>query len=100
MPQLRLRVRLTDCVSCPYHSLRPIYYTPLLLSQPEWFIANCGAIAAGGVAVGIYPTNGPEACRYITDHSEAQVVVVEDKKQLAKFISMADRLPKVKAFVM
>lgn len=34
--------------------------------------------------MGIYATNNPEACLYITDHSEASVVVVEDQKQLVR----------------
>lgn len=42
-------------------------------NSPEWLIANCGAIAAGGVAVGIYTTNNVEACKYISEHSEAEV---------------------------
>lgn len=35
--------------------------------QPEWFFAYMGAMMAGGVAAGIYVTNGPEAChvRYV-----------------------------------
>lgn len=39
------------------------------------------------MAVGIYPTNGPEACWYITEHSEAEVVVAENSKQLDKFLT-------------
>lgn len=62
-------------------------------------IANCGAISAGGVAVGIYTTNLPEACKYITDHSEAEVVVVQDKKQLEKYLTISQQLPKLKALV-
>jgi len=50
--------------------------------------------------VGIYPTNGPEACQYISEHSEAEVVVVENGKQLEKFISISSQLPQLKALVM
>lgn len=31
-------------------------------NAPEWFFAYMGAMMAGGVAAGIYITNGPEAC--------------------------------------
>ena len=41
--------------------------------QPEWLIANNGAIAAGGLAAGIYTTNLPEACHYVAEHSDAEV---------------------------
>lgn len=30
-------------------------------NSPEWFIADLAAMFGGGVAVGIYPTNSPEA---------------------------------------
>jgi long-subunit acyl-CoA synthetase (AMP-forming) len=68
-------------------------------NSPEWVVANLGAIAAGGVAVGIYTTNNVEACKYITEHSEAEVVVVENKKQLEKFLQISHELPKLKVGV-
>eukprot|EP01035_Chromulina_nebulosa_P020864 gene20864-27042_t len=54
-------------------------------NSPEWFIANTGAIMGAGIAAGIYTTNNPEACKYITLHSQAEVVVVEGNKQLEKY---------------
>eukprot|EP00656_Telonema_subtile_P005522 TRINITY_DN1250_c0_g4_i1.p1 TRINITY_DN1250_c0_g4~~TRINITY_DN1250_c0_g4_i1.p1 ORF type:complete len:725 (+),score=206.63 TRINITY_DN1250_c0_g4_i1:272-2446(+) len=57
-------------------------------NSPEWFLANMGAIAAGGKAAGIYTTNGPTACQYIAEHSKSKVVVVEDSKHLAKFLTV------------
>lgn len=69
-------------------------------NSPEWLIANCGAIAAGGVAVGIYTTNNTEACKYITEHSEAEVVVVENRKQLEKYLKISHELPHLKALVL
>eukprot|EP00752_Nemacystus_decipiens_P012995 g11498.t1 len=69
-------------------------------NSAEWFIANMGAIAAGGIAAGIYTSNLPEACAYITNHSEAEVVVVENEGQLAKFVGLASTLKSVKAIVM
>jgi long-chain-fatty-acid--CoA ligase ACSBG len=68
-------------------------------NSPEWFFADVGAIAAGGWAAGIYTTNGPEACQYVSDHSEAVVVVVQDRVQLAKFLQIAPNLPHLKALV-
>ncbi|CAN0006472.1 unnamed protein product [Ectocarpus sp. 12 AP-2014] len=69
-------------------------------NSTEWFIANMGAIAAGGIAAGIYTSNLPEACQYITNHSEAEVVVVENEAQLDKFVKLAATLTSVKAIVM
>ena len=69
-------------------------------NAPEWHFSNYGAIAAGGISAGIYATNGPDACKYISDHSEAKVVVVEGVKQLEKYYSIAKDLKNLKALVM
>ena len=68
-------------------------------NAPAWFFSNMGAIAAGGVAAGIYTTNLPEACKYVSDHSKAKVVVVEGNKQLAKYVQIASQLKNLKAIV-
>mmetsp|Transcript_8502 Transcript_8502/g.14678 ORF Transcript_8502/g.14678 Transcript_8502/m.14678 type:complete len:906 (+) Transcript_8502:132-2849(+) len=68
-------------------------------NSPQWFIANVGAIVAGGKAAGIYTTNQTEACQYITEHSEAEVVVVENEAQLNKFLPIRAELTNVKAYV-
>ncbi len=68
-------------------------------NSPEWFIADIAAIYAGGVPAGIYTTSSAEQCQYITDHCDAAVVIVENKTHLAKFLSVRDQLPKVKAIV-
>lgn len=69
-------------------------------NSPEWFIADVGAIFAGGIAAGIYTTNGPESAHYVANHCDAKVVVVEDEEQLNKFLQIRDRLPNLKAIVM
>jgi len=69
-------------------------------NSPEWFISNNGSILAGCIAAGIYATNTTEACQYITQHSQAPVVILEDNKQLKKYTLMsADSLSNVKAIV-
>jgi len=68
-------------------------------NSPEWLIANTGAIMAGCIAAGIYTTNLPEACQYISDHSEAEVIVLEDNKQLEKYAKIGKSLKKMKAVV-
>ncbi|XP_061635857.1 long-chain-fatty-acid--CoA ligase ACSBG2 isoform X2 [Phyllopteryx taeniolatus] len=65
----------------------------------EWFIADIGAILAGGFAVGIYTTNSPEACQYVADNSKANVIVVENHKQLQKILQVQDNLSHLKAIV-
>lgn len=69
-------------------------------NSPEWFIADMGTIFAGGIAAGIYTTNGPEAAFYIADHSDAKVVVVENVETLNKFLQVRDRLTNLECIVM
>ncbi|XP_078280110.1 long-chain-fatty-acid--CoA ligase ACSBG2 [Rhinoraja longicauda] len=68
-------------------------------NSPEWFIADIGAILAGGVAVGIYTTNSAEACHHVASDSEANILVVENNKQLQKILQVQDQLPHLKAIV-
>ena len=67
---------------------------------PHWFISDLAAIFAGAVPGGIYTTSSPEQCHYIAEHSEANIVVVEDADQLAKFEGLWPRLPDLKAIVL
>lgn len=68
-------------------------------NSPEWLIANMGAIACGAKAAGIYTTNASDACKYISEHSKGSIIVVEDEKQLAKFLPIRSELPELKAIV-
>ncbi|WP_319523412.1 AMP-binding protein [uncultured Desulfosarcina sp.] len=67
---------------------------------PQWFISDLAAIFAGAVPGGIYTTSSPEQCLYIAQHSEANIVVVEDGAQLKKFEGLWADLPDLKAIVM
>lgn len=67
---------------------------------PEWSIADMGAIYAGGCPAGIYTTNAPEQCKYIAEHAESQLAVVENEAQLAKFLQIRDELPELRAIIM
>uniref|UniRef100_A0A4W3IGX2 long-chain-fatty-acid--CoA ligase n=2 Tax=Callorhinchus milii TaxID=7868 RepID=A0A4W3IGX2_CALMI len=68
-------------------------------NSPEWFFANMGAILGGGVSVGIYTTNSPEACQYVAFDCKANILVVENHKQLEKILKIQNKLPHLKAIV-
>ncbi|XP_026179035.1 long-chain-fatty-acid--CoA ligase ACSBG2 isoform X1 [Mastacembelus armatus] len=68
-------------------------------NSAEWFIADIGAILAGGFAVGIYTTNSPEACQYVAENCKANIIVVENHKQLQKILQVEDKLPHLKAII-
>lgn len=42
-----------------------------------------------GLATGIYTTNSPEACQYVAANCEANVLVVENQKQLEKILQVS-----------
>lgn len=66
-------------------------------NSPEWAFAFVGGVLNNCVGTGIYSTNGPEACNYQADHSEAEIVVCETNDMLKRF-DIA-KLPRVKAYV-
>ncbi|KAK9702802.1 AMP-binding enzyme [Popillia japonica] len=68
-------------------------------NSPEWFISDLAAIHAGGFAAGIYTTNSAEACYHSASNSRANIIVVQDDKQLQKILSIREKLPHLKAIV-
>eukprot|EP00755_Sulcionema_specki_P002706 Sspe_Gene.119068::Locus_114002_Transcript_1_2_Confidence_0.600_Length_812::g.119068::m.119068/K15013/ACSBG; long-chain-fatty-acid--CoA ligase ACSBG len=71
----------------------------LAFNSPEWFFAALGAIHAGGLAAGIYTTNGTAACRYIVEHSKSKVVFT-DPEYLPKITEACASLPFLKYIVL
>ena len=68
-------------------------------NNPEWLVADVGAIFAGAMPAGIYTTNSAEQARYITAHCEAKVSFADTPQQVAKFVAEKDRLPRLEAVV-
>ncbi|KAK7121315.1 hypothetical protein R3I93_022413 [Phoxinus phoxinus] len=68
-------------------------------NSAEWFIAAIGTVFAGGIMAGIYTTNSPDACLYVATDSRANVIVVENQKQLDKILQIKNKLPHLKAIV-
>jgi long-chain acyl-CoA synthetase len=72
----------------------------LSYNRPEWHIADLAIEHVGGTVVGIYLTNSPSQCQYIVDHSEAPVIFVEDREQLAKILEMREQMPRLRRAVL
>lgn len=49
--------------------------------------------------MGIYTTNSPDACQYVLENCKANIVVVENNKQLQKILQVEDKLPHLKAII-
>jgi long-chain acyl-CoA synthetase len=58
----------------------------------EWVFTDLGILAAGAVTVPIYPSNLPDECQYVTDHSGARLVFAENADQVDKFLEKRDEL--------
>jgi len=69
-------------------------------NRPEWVCADLGAQMAGGILVPIYPTLTADEVRYIIDNAESTIVFVEDNSQLAKLLSVVDKLPLVQQIIL
>ncbi len=71
----------------------------LMGNVTAWPVADIATVSAGGVGVGLYPTNSAEQCRYIIEHADAEFVLVDTAAQLEKILSVRAELPRVKAFI-
>jgi long-chain acyl-CoA synthetase len=69
-------------------------------NQPEWVIFDVAAMAVGAMPAGIYPTNTPEECAYVINHSESPVVLVQNQEQLAKILAKRAELPGLQHIVL
>lgn len=60
-------------------------------NAPEWAIAFFGTMFANCIPTGVYTTNTVEACLYQAEHSEAEVIVVENGDYLDRYITMLSK---------
>src|SRR2546429_4482434 len=62
-------------------------------NRPEWQIADIGIAHAGLVTVAIYQSDAAEQVRYLLNHSESKVLIVEHRKLLDQVIALRPELP-------
>ena len=70
--------------------------TILGFNRPEWTAFDLATMCAGGAPAGIYTTNSPTEVHYITHHTEALAILVENRDQLAKVQEVWKDLPHLK----
>ena len=68
-------------------------------NAPEWVIAFMGGVFANCIPAGVYATNSPDACLYVAQHSEAEIVVCADAQTLSRYEKILPKLSKIKAFI-
>jgi len=68
-------------------------------TRREWVYADLGALGAGGVVNGIYPTDAPAQVEYLLSDSGSVFAFVEDDEQLDKVLEVRARAALRKIFV-
>jgi len=68
-------------------------------TRMEWVFADLGALGAGGVVSGIYPTDAAPQVEYLLSDSGSVCVFVEDDEQLDKVLEVRERLPRLRRIV-
>ncbi len=68
-----------------------------LLSETryEWVVADFAILTAAGVTVTVYPTLSERTIQYIVDNSDSKIMIVEDREQMDKVLSVRAQLPKL-----
>lgn len=70
-------------------------------NQLEWVISAIGAQYAGGVSVGIYTASSKEEVSYVVDHSDSEILVVENLERYRNQVrDIRPSLSKVKLIVL
>ncbi|HZO15776.1 MAG TPA: long-chain fatty acid--CoA ligase, partial [Polyangiaceae bacterium] len=69
-------------------------------NRPEWTVMDLACMAVGGAPAGIYTTCSPPEVAYIVRHTEAKVVLVENKEQWEKIKAERGSLPNLKWVVL
>jgi long-chain acyl-CoA synthetase len=65
----------------------------------EWIVADMGILAAAGATTTIYPSNLADECAYIINDSDTQFVFAENEEQVAKLVSVKDKIPGVQKVI-
>src|SRR5260370_29606283 len=62
-------------------------------NRPRLYFAQLAAMSLSGIAVPVYQDAIATELAYVLDHAEISIVVAQDQEQVAKILSLKDRLP-------
>jgi long-chain acyl-CoA synthetase len=65
----------------------------------EWSLSDYGIVSCGAVTVGIYHSSLASDCAYIINHSDAELIFVENEVQLDKVMGVRTDLSKLRQIV-
>jgi long-chain acyl-CoA synthetase len=69
-------------------------------NRPEWQIADLAILHAGLVTVAIYQTLAPDQVKYLLNHSESKVLIVEERKLLDQVLALRRELPSLQRVIL
>jgi len=69
------------------------------LNSFEWFLGFMGTIAAGGLPVGMYPTDTADAIEYKSKDADVKIVLVGKQNDLEVFATVASKQPSMKHII-
>ena len=61
-------------------------------NRPQWQIADLAIVHIGAVTVAVYQTLAPDQVRYLLEHSESKVLIVENRKLFDQVAGMRKEL--------
>lgn len=68
-------------------------------TSKEWHFSDLATLCIGGVVIPVYPSYSAKEIKYILNHSESEVLFVEDEVQLEKILSIKDELPEIRLII-
>jgi long-chain acyl-CoA synthetase len=71
----------------------------LASTRPEWLVADVGAVAAGLISTGIYPTEPPKKVSYVINDCKARIAFVDSAEQVAKIQAIRAECPSLEIVV-
>jgi long-chain acyl-CoA synthetase len=68
-------------------------------NRPEWLYVELAAQSAGAIPVGIFVDSLESQVKFILEHAEARLVVVEDQEQVDKVLAVQGELPELERII-
>jgi long-chain acyl-CoA synthetase len=68
-------------------------------TRPEWVAIDLGILAAGGISVGVSPTESAEQLGHVLRESNARLLLVDNEEQLDKALLVRDACPALRRIV-
>jgi long-chain acyl-CoA synthetase len=65
----------------------------------EWVTCDSAIMNCGCVTVGVYPSNLPPECAFVINHSDTEVLFLENETQLNKIREIRNELPTVRKII-